>query len=194
MAFFTQDELDFLSEKSCVRYAVLAHLKFKTAPETRIFAGSGTMLAAGYSWSGVGEMIKIDGLSEQRGTDSAPVTFTLSGVDQKLLPVALSDTSEVDQQPLSLFMQLLDENEQPVGRLLTLFHGLMQPPKISKTYSEDSGWLCTIELTAENLLAGKAKPPFGRYTDRDQQMRHPGDRFFERVYTLNGKTVTWPNY
>lgn len=194
MAFFTEEELEFLSGRSCVRYAVLAHLRFKSAPETRIFAGSGTFTVAGHSWSGIGEMVKIDGLCEQRGTDSAPITFTLSGVDPTLLPIALSDTTEVDQQPLSLFMQLLDDMEQPIGRLLTLFHGLMQPPKISKTYAENDGWTCTIQLTAENLLAGKAKPPFGRYTDRDQQMRHPGDRFFENIYSVNGKTITWPNY
>lgn len=194
MEFFTKDELTRLSSKSAVRYALLAHMEFKTATSIRLFAGSGDVKAGGHIWRGVGQLIQIEGLSDNRGTDSSQVTFTLSGVDEKILPLALSDSKEVDQQQIYVYMQLLDEDDQPIGNMFTVFYGFMQPPSISKTFSEGSGWQCQVVISAENLLAGKAKPPYGRYTDRDQQNRHNGDLFFNNIYKVNGKTITWPNY
>lgn len=194
MAFFTATELAALSNKGSVRYVTLAHLKFKTAPEVRLFAGSGIFDAAGHEWVGLGVLIQIDGLADQRGTASNPVTFTMSGVDPSVLPLALQDTEEVAEQPITVYLQLLDDDEQPVGRLIPIFFGLMQPPSIDRSDLDGGGATCTVTLSAENMLVGKSKPPQGRYTDRDQRQRYPSDRFFERVAETKNLVILWPNY
>lgn len=192
--FFSATELAALKNKSSVRFATLAHLQFKTADDIRLFAGSGIFDAAGEEWIGLGVLAQIDGLADQRGTTSNPVTHTLSGIDPSVLPLALQDTEEVAEQPIADYMQLLDEDEQPVGRLIPLFFGYMQPPSIDRTEAGEGGALCTVTLTAENMLVGKSKPPQGRYTDRDQKVRYPLDRFFEFVFNTKNLIVFWPNY
>lgn len=195
MAFFTPDELAVLSHKSAVRYVTLAHLQFKTADDVRLIAGPHKVFdAAGQEWIGLGVIVQIDGLGEQRGTSSNPVTFTLSGVDAASLPLALQDPEEVAEQPITVYIHLLDEDEQPFGRLIPIFFGYMQPPSIDYTEAGEEGAMCTVTLTAENMLVGKSKPPQGRYTDRDQTARYPGDRFLERVAETKNLTVVWPDY
>lgn len=192
--FFTADEIAALRNKRGVRYAILSHLQFKTAPDVRLFLGAGMFDAGGEEWTGLGGVVQIDGLADQRGTTSNPVTHTLSGVDPALLPLALQDTEEVEQQPIVDYIQLMDDDEQPMGRLISMFYGYMQPPSIDRSEIGDEGSLCSITLQAENMLIGKSKPPQGRYTDRDQTARYPGDRFLERVAETKNLTVVWPDF
>jgi hypothetical protein len=51
-----------------------------------------------------------------------------------------------------------------------------------------------VSLTAENMFYGRSRPPYGRNTDRDQQARSPGDKFFGFVSSLVQKTITYPDY
>lgn len=192
--FFLPAELAALKNKSSVRFATLSHIQFKTAGDIRLFAGSGIFDAAGEEWIGMGSIVQIDGLADQRGTTSNPVTHTLSGVDPAILPLALQDTEEVAEQPITDYIQLLDDDEQPVGRLIPLFFGYMQPPAIDRSEAGEQGAICTVTLTAENMLVGKSKPPQGRYTDRDQRARYPNDRFLERVAETKNITVVWPDF
>jgi hypothetical protein len=195
MSFWTPDEVVKLRSLNAVRYVMLAQLDFLTAPSIRLFNGVGILDTEGHEWYGIRSVSKIDGLADQRGMKSNPVSIVLSGVDPQLLPLALQDTEEVDQQPIAIFFKFLNEDLQPIGRLVRIFSGLMQPPKIDRPQmSEKEGSLCTITITAENYLIGKSKPPNGRYTDRDQQKMFPGDLFFNRVSENKNKTIVWPDY
>jgi hypothetical protein len=55
----------------------------------------------------------------------------------------------------------------------------------------DAGDTCTIELNAENhfvdLLRGRGR----KYTHQDQQIDHPGDKFFDKVEGLQDKVFQW---
>jgi hypothetical protein len=49
-------------------------------------------------------------------------------------------------------------------------------------------------MTAENAFFNRSRPPYGRYTDRDQQSRSAGDKFFQFTPSLLFKTFTYPDY
>ncbi|MEH6721287.1 MAG: hypothetical protein V7704_20610 [Aurantimonas endophytica] len=191
--FFTASEIAHLSQ-STVRVATLAKLDFKSQT-MRLFAGAGVRDFGGFEWRGLGGLISIDGLSDQRGTTANPVTITLSGVDQAVLAKAIAEVGEVQNRPITIIWQLLDSDMQPVGRLIPIWWGLMQSPVIDRTEaSEDGGAFCTVSIPCESLMVGRSRPPQGRFTDSDQQKRYPGDRFFERITENKGKVITWPDF
>jgi hypothetical protein len=160
--------------------------------------GNTDLATGGQLWKPMGGAGSIDGLSMPTGTAAEAVTFQLSGLPDQatdLLAVALEDSSEVTQRPVTVYMQLFDNDWQPVGSPIGIWWGFMQPPRVSRSpMSETEGAVQSISLTAENAFFNRSRPPYGRYTDRDQQSRSPGDKFFQFTPSLMFKTFTYPDY
>ncbi|GGD24402.1 hypothetical protein [Aureimonas glaciei] len=191
--FFTPEQIEILSA-STVRVATLAELAFASGT-MRLFAGAGVRDFGGQEWRGLGGLISIDGLGDMRTTQANTVSITLSGVDEATLPKAIGEPEEVVDRLIVIYWQFLDSGMQPVGSLVPIYFGLMQSPSIDRSEaSDDEGAVCTISLPCEGLFVGRSKPPRGRYTDRDQQARHPGDRIFDRMSENRGKVVLWPDF
>lgn len=190
---FTSEEVARL-KAGTVRVATLVELNF--ASETmRLFAGAGTRDFGGYEWRGLGNPVTIDGLAEQRGTSAGEVTLTLSGVDPTVLPLVLSEPEEIEDRVIVVFWQFMDADEQPIASPVPIFFGIMQIPSIDRTdATDDTGATCLVTLPCRGLFVGRSKPPRGRYTDRDQKARYPGDRIFERMAENRGKQVGFPEF
>ena len=164
-----------------------------------------------YAWNGNTDLVvggntykpmfgfgRIDGDGYAGGTVSEAVTLLLDGLpEQRLdfLSAALADTTEVDQRMLMLSLQLFNDDWQPVGLPISYFRGYMQPPTVTRSAMQDIvGGTQTITMRAENIFFGRARPPNGRNTDRDQQARSPGDKFFGFVSSLISKNVRYPDF
>ena len=196
MSFFTPEQIDHLSQ-STVRCDFL--VKFDFASETiRVWNGNTKLEAGGHLWQPMYGAGGIDGLSLTPGTVSETVTFQLGGLpDQAVdfLSHALEETPEVLQQLVTVFLQLFDEDWQPVGIPIGLWWGFMQPPRVSRTEMQGAeGAVQSIKLTAENAFFNRSRPPYGRYTDRDQQKRSPGDKFFTFIGSLIFKVFRYPDF
>lgn len=197
-AFFTLDQIAALSA-TAVRCDFLVTFDFAGGPywawngNTELPALDGNTYKPMYGFG------TIDGLGVTGpGTTSESVTLSLDGLpDMPLdyLAKVLADTAEVEQRMVSIALQLFDEEWQPVGYPIVLFRGFMQPPKVSRSTMEgDKGATQSIALVAENIFFGRARAPNGRNTDRDQQARYPGDKFFGFVSSLVFKKITYPDY
>ncbi|QOF71478.1 hypothetical protein IG197_27690 [Aminobacter sp. SR38] len=196
MDFFTPDQIALLSA-STVRCDFL--VKFEFASSTmRAWNGNTELVVDGDTYLPMFGFGQIDGLGMSGGTVSEAVTLSLSGLPGQaldLLSVALDDTPEVDQQMLTIFLQLFTEEWQPAGTPIPIFRGFMQPPSVSRSAMQGTeGATQSISLTAENIYYGRSRPAYGRNTDRDQQARSPGDKFFGFVASLISKTITYPDY
>lgn len=195
-AFFTPEQIELLS-RSVVRLDLLAEFQFQS--ET-IYAWNGnTALVAGaHTWLPLYGTATIEGLAISGGTVSETVTFTLNGLPNQspdFLSKALEETPDVIQQFVVVYLQLFGDDWQPVGSPLGMFWGFMQPPRVNRSPMQDeNGAVQSIVLTAENAFFNRSRPAFGRYSDRDQQLRSPGDKFFQFVPSLLFKTFTWPDY
>lgn len=196
MDFFTPDQIALLSA-STVRCDFL--VKFEFASSTMFAWNGNTKLEVGgdtyLPMFGFG---LIDGLGMSGGTVSEAVTLSLSGLPGQaldLLSVALADTPEVDQQMLTVFLQLFTDDWQPAGTPIPIFRGFMQPPTVSRSAMQGTdGATQSISISAENIFYSRSRPAYGRCTDRDQQARSLGDRFFGFVASLISKTITYPDY
>lgn len=196
MDFFTPDQIAMLSA-STVRCDFL--VKFEFASSTmRAWNGNTELVVGGDTYLPMFGFGQIDGLGMSGGTVSENVTLSLSGLPGQaldLLSVALDDTPEVDQQMLTIFLQLFTEEWQPAGTPIPIFRGFMQPPSVSRSAMQGTeGATQSISLTAENIFYSRSRPAYGRNTDRDQQARSPGDKFFGFVASLISKTITYPDY
>lgn len=171
------------------KIALLAWLDFVDDPRW-YWTGFGPLFTSDDQlWEGTAGLASISGLSQPIGTVAQQVTFALSGVDPRIIALARRQSDKVKGRDCSVFLQLFDDDWQIVGSRLHVWSGALDV----MTYKASEGGLYTVELTAENLWAGRRKPPHGYYTDADQQARFPGDVGCQFVASLPGKTINWPS-
>lgn len=196
MAFFTQTEVDILSQKT-IRMDFLVELQF-TSQTAYFWNGEYPLSSGGQTWLPMHGIGSIEGLGTSSEAASEQVTLSMSGIPDDridILALALEQTPEANQQLVKIYVQFFDDDWQPVGNPILLWFGFMQPPKVSKTELDDfNASVQTITVNAENAFFNRSRPPYGRNTDRDQQRRYPGDKFFEFTPSLANKTVTYPDY
>jgi hypothetical protein len=201
MAFFSEDEAEALA-RSTVRVATLVDFMFGGDPPDEgpvyLWNGFGTRQFAGKSYLGAGDLGNIDGLEEARAPVSHQVTFSLSGVPDSpadLLARTIAAADIVQGRLAIVSLQLFDGAWETAGSPIPIYFGLMQPPRVTlEPATETSGARRTLTLPTENLFFGRGRPAAGRYTDREQQTRFPGDRFCEHVATMVNLSLAWPDY
>lgn len=193
-AFFTDDQIATISA-TVARVALPVQFDF-TSGTKYAWNGNTNLVAGGNTYQPMYGFGQIDGLGIGGGEQSEAVTLSLDGLpDQSLdiLSSALAETGEVDQQLLTVSLQLFDDDWQTVGSPIGVFRGFMQPPRVTRTPgTETDGGTQNVSLTAENIFYGRARPRYGRNTDRDQQARSPGDKFFGFVSSLLSKRIRYP--
>ncbi|PZO78430.1 MAG: hypothetical protein DI629_12065 [Mesorhizobium amorphae] len=194
MAFFTPEQIAILSAGT-VRVAWGAEAFFKSETVRR-WAGDTELDFAGRTWLPTYGAVQIEGLGFDGGETSRRISMTLSGLDPDLLPLALSETGEADQQPISIYLILFNDTWQPVGGLIPVHYGLMQPPTVDRTSAQEGqGAIQSATLSSENMMFNRAFPANGWYGDRDQNHRaSTPDRSMEHVPSLVFKTIRWPDF
>jgi len=201
VAFFSPDEAAALA-RSTVRVGTLVDFLFGGTPPdggpVYLWNGFGTRIFDGKTYLGAGDLGNIDGLEEARHPVSHQVTFSLSGVPDSpvdLLAKALAEADNIQGRDVFVALQLFDGAWQPVGNPIQIYWGRCMPPRVQlQPASETQGAQRTLLLPTENLFWGRGRPAAGRYTDREQQMRYPADRFCEYTATMVNLTLTWPDY
>lgn len=192
MSFFTAEQAAALASTT-PRVAWLAELFFKSAT-IRLWAGDTMLDTGGRAWKPTFGQVTPEGIGWDGQATSRQITLSVSGVATSLLALALAETNEADQQFAMLHLQFFDADWQTVGAPAPLFYGVMQPPTVERSETGEAGAVQTITLPIENLFYNRARPPYGRYSDRDQNHRTVNDRFFEFTPTLKFKTIVWPDY
>lgn len=197
MSLFTPEQVAHLAGRA-VRADLLTRFDFRSET-VRVWNGNTPLVTGGYTWLPLRGAGAIDGIGlAMAGQQSEAVTFTASGLpgqETDILALALAEAPEAEQQLVTISMQLFDEDWQPEGSPIAIWWGFMQAPRVTRTAAtETEGATQTVTLTAENAFFNRARPPYGRYTDRDQQARSPGDRFFQFTGSLLFATFTYPDY
>jgi len=193
MGFFTPDEIEKLAGQ-VVRIGTLAEPNFKTGVQ-RYWNGDTVLETGSRLWQPLHGYGMIDNIPALGQGQAQSVTLTLSGVSEDVLVAAIGDTDNVSQQLITIYFQLFDEAWQATGSPIAVFWGFMQPPRVSRSIGtpEDGGdQVVTIECV--NAFFNRSRPPFGRYTDADQQRRSPGDKFFSYIARTVYQQLTYPDY
>lgn len=176
-------------ERKLVRAALLVEFHFLDGVK-RVWRGFGDATINGHVWQGTNELGSITGLSQARDGSAEQATFSLSGVAADLLAKAVGDPDQYAQRPVKVFLQFFDDAWQPLDSPQAIWVGYMDTLSITRT--GDDGQTRTITMTAENVFANRARPPYGTYSNSDQQGRYPGDKGCERVADLVNAEIDWP--
>lgn len=168
--------------------AFLIKFDFLSATK-RVWTGFGKLRTLdGNEWDGLGEILSIDGLQGPLSGSAPSGKITASGVSPALLPIALGEEEEYARSPVAIFFQAF-QGRTLVGNPLPLLLRIMTSIEITRT-----GETRQLSINHESPYVGRNNPANGWYTDRDQQTRHPGDRFCERTPFLLFKQERWPDY
>lgn len=161
--------------------------KFDFAGGTqRFWDGAGYLSADGHDWLGFGEMLSVSGLEQSRGMSAPQVTFTLSGVDENLLAVAVNGAVEATGRPVSVYLQFLSSAGVALDDPIAVWVGTMDTPTFKAGVKNQQ-----ISLSAETLFVDRVRAPHGFQTSTDQRARWPDDTGFDFVASLVWKTVPW---
>lgn len=195
--FFTAEQIASLSAGT-VYVSFLVKFDFTSGPAYAWMGNTPLLALDGNTYYPTYGLGNIDGLGHSASGQSTSVTLSLDGLpggELDFLSAALADTGEVNQQLLTVYLQLFTSDWQPSGMPIALFRGFMQPPSVSRTAGTqfDAGTQ-SVRISAENIFFGRSRPPHGRYTDRDQQARSDGDKFFGFVSSLLFKKIVYPDY
>lgn len=153
-------------------------LDFDTEP-LYIWTGYGDKLIGANTYLGAGQLLSVGGLQEVSDLAAKSVTLTLSGMDDTILNMALTE----NYQRRSCTIRL---GEMSRPETVILFEGFMNTMSIS-----DDGGQSVISLTVESKLISLEKASNRRYTHDNHQSRYSGDTFFAYVADIQDKEIIW---
>jgi hypothetical protein len=196
VTFFNADEIERFSTGK-VRVAFLVEFDF-VSEKMGVWNGNTRLTVNDTLFQPLFGAGSIDGLSFANSTVSERVTFTIGGVKNDLLGLALTQIGEVQDRLVKVYLQSFDDDWQPIAAAPVIFFGYMQPPEIVQDeVTQDPSAPSptqTISIAAENIYFNRSRIPGGRYSDRDQQISHPGDKIFEFMPRLVFKQFYYPDF
>lgn len=152
---------------------------------TMMLTGTGIDLIDGVEFAGAGHLVGFESIGETTEMEARQVTFTLSGIPQEMVGLALASTYK--NRPVWLWLAALGpDNALAFSPPRRLFRGRMDVIGL-----EDYGHEATFRLVAENHLVDLRTVNERRYTHADQQALFPGDRALEYVAGMQDRPLYW---
>jgi hypothetical protein len=160
--------------------AATMHFKSRTM---HVWLGRGPVVAPGRTFEGIGTVASVTGLELGYGRPTAPLTITISGLDQTFFGLAADQESEVRGRRMEIFL-LGFGGTGVAGEEWTLAamsqEGVREMDQMTRKIDYDSG-TSVITLTAQPISAMRWRMAAGLLTHEDQQALYPSDRGLERV-------------
>ncbi|WKE64330.1 hypothetical protein PVT67_11630 [Gallaecimonas kandeliae] len=147
-----------------------------------LHSGTGDVVHEGTVYRGVGVLGRVSQVRQENAVRPYTLRLTLSGIPQELAQTAL--TEKYQGRDGQLLLGAMDSFHQVTATQL-LFRGRMDVMPVNL------GNPSTIALDINSRSTDWKRPRNARYTDADQQARHPGDRFFEFVGQMAEKEIFW---
>ncbi len=134
-------------------------------------------------YSGVGDLGRINSISEGSAVEARGVELNLSGIPSALISTVL--TEHYQGRPCNIYFGLMTEAGALVADPILMFPGRMD------TMDIELGTTATITVTAESRLADLNRPRVRRYTHEDQIAFYPDDLGLEFVPQMVEKELIW---
>lgn len=188
--------IEAYAKGNSVNLPALAYFDFRDDPQA-YWGGEYPLSSGGVTWQGIGKsgvLVAIEGLEDSSDLSSSDMTFHVSGVDSSVMTVFKDeDRADYVNRLVGVYAQFCDADYQPLCPPFALRAGIMGTMTIDMVQDAQSGsWSRTIKLPASNIFSGRSSARASFYTDRDQQLRHPDDKFFQFVSTLQDVTIPVP--
>lgn len=171
--------------------AHLVELCFVTQAR-RFWNGSYKLTTGGHDWFGRDKLGGIEGLEIEGNLNLSTLKITISGVDERLLAVAVGDRDEYIGRHAIVFTQDFDAEHQPDGDPEAVASGLIDGLEISRVQMDGGGTRRTITVTAPNIFYGRSSGSDSYYTHADQMKRFSGDRGLQYRSDMYDTNIPFP--
>lgn len=153
----------------------------------RLWTGIGTLSWNGFSWTGAGNLIGINGVTESTELKANAFEAWLSGVSSALVATALTAARKNRSGKLWLALFNAGNFVTPIVDPYLLKRGRFDTIPI-----DDSGETAKITVRYEDRLATLGVARERRYTSQDQALRVAGDKGFDYVESLQDAQFLLP--
>ncbi len=155
----------------------------------RLWTGFNEIVWDSKTWTGAGDILRLNPLDETIDVRAVRYQIILSGVKSSLIAIALSGRRQ--NRPVRVYLGFFETDDSLIVDPYLFFQGRLDSMSI-----DEAGDTATITVDAESHLIDLQRLRLRRFTHEDQQIDFPGDLGFFRVNTLgdwNGQWGTaWP--
>lgn len=149
-----------------------------------VWSGYGSIAWNGQTWLGMGHLASVGTITEDSTITAQGITLGLSGIDNTLLPEALSQVQQ--GLPCKVSLAFFNPDASIVADPILVFAGRMDQPTL-----EEGADTSTISIAVENRLADLQRPLVRRCTDQDQRHDYPRDSGYAFVAQLMEWNSAW---
>lgn len=150
----------------------------------RLWTGLGDTTWDSQTWTGAGNLLKVEPAAETLRVEAQGFTATLGGVNPAYVALALDSLQQ--GRRVRCWLGCLDASDAIVADPSQFFEGRMDVPTLHL-----GAVTATISVTAENRWIDLTRPRIRRYTSQDQQADFPGDLGFDYVTSLANRPINW---
>lgn len=171
--------------KASVCHFLAADLDLPISGHVRAHNGLGVITIGGNPFAGVGRLGSVSFEKETTASQMRGFTLTIEA-DNDLCQDAMADvTGRYQGREVIVYGGFVNPDTNALADVPEILdRGLIETMTIK--LGAQSG---SIDVHCESQMRWTTPP--ARYTDADQQLRHPGDRFFDRVGRIAGFQGTW---
>jgi hypothetical protein len=150
--------------------------------------------AAGNTYTGLGAFLGVGAVRESEDSAAERITISLPVVNSAMLAATMGPAATYRGRAARLYLQLFDEQFQPVGPRVARWSGYMEPVRITRTPASvgNGAGSGTIELPCQRAGMARARNYQGlRITHSQQLARYPGDMGLQYLQTLIEQPALW---
>lgn len=149
-----------------------------------VHTGVGNIDHDGNTYTGVGELGKIEPIKEGTELKNHGLALSLTGVPNTFVSIALNENYQ--NKLCRLYLAALNSDYSVI-----VYPGLVYKGYIDTMSIYPGDEVATVQLVTRSRLAAWDKARMRRYNNADQQARVPGDLGFEYVEELVDRTIPW---
>lgn len=168
---------------SSFRPITLVKFAFDSA-DLNLWNGVGDLTWSGDTYTGAGNLLGISDITETEAIVAGNVIFTLSGMPDDIIAIALSE--DYQGRNVTVWKGAFDANRDIITDPVLIFSGNMDVMTMT-----ESGETSVISIIAESQLRALTRPSSRKWTDADQKVPYPNDEGFREVPMIQDEPLIW---
>lgn len=192
--------IDAQIDGKLIRMSILMHVATDTP--IRAWLGVGPLEKAadgvdltGGTYLGLGQMQSVPALQQLVNGTAQRIELSLSGVDEQIAALADAEAADVRSKVVSLGLQFLGPDWQPLGDTLWLWDGEADVVKAESVSGPGPEFQRTrmVSLSVGSTTTGRRRPKLSFFTRSQQRRRSADDAFCDRTGLYSADTeLKWP--
>lgn len=171
----------------------LVELDF-TGGTVRYTTNALSLTISGNTYTGLGNMADVVGLTESENTTVQKITLGFSIADKAVLAATIGNVESYRWRPMRVYLQLMDATFQPVGAPVQRFAGYMEAVSVKWERADPAGGprKARLEMPCSRAGTARARHAQGlRLTHAQQLERFPGDMGLQYLQDLVERPALW---